>query len=328
MNEALLLSAALLIGGPRTEIPPEQVLPRFEAQCVDGRWNAACPGLRTELELSLYGELQMLQSRGEIDREVLRSAARARFPMLAEMGLRRLGKIGSPEDREAVLAALDHTAPGVRAIARQMLEVQDDRFRKGLGPWMRAGQRNGFGALVPDEQPDATRLGLASAVGAKDAATLRWRPFASDAREGRAVFTTRLSPEQVLQLVAKGQKTFDGSQVPGRKQQDAAMKSMDSMRQELQAAAARGDLKALQELSQRVNQQMQAVAPPPGAASLRAVAEFAAAPAQVRYVQLNAPLPPRIDKDGKAGKVATRPVTAAVARDEAFGGETVLVILY
>lgn len=106
------------------------------------------------------------------------------------------------------------------------------------------------------------------------------------------------------------------------------MKSMDSMRQELQAAAARGDLKALQELSQRVNQQMQAVAPPPGAASLRAVAEFAAAPAQVRYVQLNAPLPPRIDKDGKAGKVATRPVTAAVARDEAFGGETVLVILY
>ncbi|MFS2051530.1 hypothetical protein ACEN8K_21790 [Variovorax sp. CT11-76] len=128
----------------------------------------------------------------------------------------------------------------------------------------------------------------------------------------------------LLQLVAKGQKSFDGSQVPGRKQQEAAMKSMDSIKQELQAAAARGDLKALQELSQRVNQQMQAVAPPPGATSLRAVAEFATEPAQVRYVQLNATLPPRT-KDGKA---VSKPVTAAVARDEAFGGETVLVILY
>jgi len=39
---------------------------------------------------------------------------------------------------------------------------------------------------------------------------------------------------------------------------------------------------------------------------------------------LNATLPPRT-KDGKA---VSKPVTAAVARDEAFGGETVLVILY
>ena len=52
--------------------------------------------------------------------------------------------------------------------------------------------------------------------------------------------------------------------------------------------------------------------------------ELVSAPAQVRYVQLNATLPPRT-KDGKA---VSKPVTAAVARDEAFGGETVLVILY
>jgi len=57
---------------------------------------------------------------------------------------------------------------------------------------------------------------------------------------------------------------------------------------------------------------------------LRAVAETACAFADIASMQLNATLPPRT-KDGKA---VSKPVTAAVARDEAFGGETVLVILY
>lgn len=317
MNSALLLSTLMVMTGPRLELPPEQVLPRFESQCTGGKWNAAeCPALRAELELQLHTELLPLQNRAEVERATLQTAARARLPLLAELGLRRLGKIQSPEDREAVLAALDHPSPGVRAIARQMLEVQDDRFRKTLAPWFRAGQRSGFAALVPDEAPEPAMIGLG---GVKDLTALNYRYFASSPNDRRAVFTTTLSPEQVLALVARGAKVVDGSKLPAYSSgpnatQNAATQSVQSLAKEMEAAVARGDMKTMMELSQRMGAAMQKVVPDPSAAALRAVPEFNVPPTAVRYAQL------------PAGKNRP-PITAAVAREDALGS-TVLVILY
>jgi len=315
MNEALMLAAALVITGPRTDLPEAQVQARFESECVDGKWNAAtCPALRGELEMQLYNDLRALEPNGDIDRAALMSAARARFPMLAELGLRKLGKINTPQEREAVLAAVDHPSPAVRALAKQMLEVQDDRWRKGLGTWWRPGTRNGFAGLVPDTAPEAAQIGLANL---KDPDALRYRYFASAERERRVVFTTRLTPDQVMTLIGKGAKVFDGTKLPaGARQQATMAQQMQGVQQEIQAAMARGDMKKVAEISQRINTQMQAMIPEPEAATLRPVAEFSAAPASIRYVQL------------PAGKKNGAPITAAASREEAFSGETVVVIQY
>jgi hypothetical protein len=316
MNTSLLLAAALLIGGARTELPPDQVQAQFEKQCVDGRWsNDNCPALRAELELQFYEELQQLALHGEVDRAALQTAARAHLPMLAAFGLRKLGKIASQEDRDAALAAVEHPAPAVRALAKQMLEVQDDRWRKGPGVWWRGGTRNGFAGLVPDVVPSAAQLGIAPV---SDNEALRYRYFASTTeRERRLVFTTKLTPDQALALLAKGGKIVDGTKLPpGPKEQEALGKSMAGVQKEIQDAMARGDMKAVGEISQRINKQMTAVMPTQETMMLRPVAEFSAAPAAVRYVQV-----PTLDK-------GHTPVTAAASREESMGGETVVVIQY
>lgn len=316
MTPTLLLGAALLIGGPRIDLPPEQVQAQFEKQCVDGRWNNdSCPALRIELELQLYDELLRLALNGEVDRASLQTAARARFPMLAEFGLRKLGKITNQDDREAALVAVEHPSPTVRALAKQMLDVQDDRWRKGMGVWWRGGARNGFAGMVPDVVPSAAQLGIAPV---NDNEALRLRYFASSTdRERRLVFTTKLTPDQALALIAKGGKVVDGSKLPpGAKEQEAVGKSMAGVQKEIQEAMARGDMKAVAEISQRISKQMTAVMPTQETMMLRPVAEFTAAPANARYVQV-----PTIDK-------THTPVTAAASREESMGGETVVVILY
>lgn len=314
MNTVLVLSALLVMTGPRVTVAPEKVQPRFEAQCTGGKWSdAECPALRAELELQLHTELQSLHNRTAVDRITLQTAARARFPMLAELGLRQLAKINSPEDRDAAMAALDHPSPGVRGLARQLLQVQDDRFRKTLGPWFRPGDRNGFAGLVPDDMPERAMVGLG---GVKDLSGLRYRYFASSPAERRAVFTTPLSPEQVLALIAKGSQVFDGTKLPNNTAManTANDPSNDNLSKQIEAAVARGDMKTMMELSQRIAAQVQKMVPEPKAAGLRAVPEFGTPPAGVRYVQL-------------PGDKNRMPISAAVAREEAFGS-TVLVILY
>lgn len=314
MNTALVLSALLVTTGPRIAVAPEQVQPRFEAQCTGGKWSdAECPALRAELELQLHAELQLLRNRPETDRATLQAAARARFPMLAELGLRRLARINSPEDRDAVTVALDHPSPGVRDLARQMLLVQDDRFRKTLAPWFRAGGRSGIAGLVPDDLPEQAVVGLG---GVKDLSGLRYRYFASNPSARRAVFTTSLSPDQVLALIARGSRVFDGTKLPDNTAMANAANdpSGENLQKQIEAAVARGDMKTMMELSQRVAAQVQKMIPEPMAAGLRAVPEFSTPPAGVRYVQL-------------PGDKNRPPISAAVAREEAFGS-TVLVIQY
>jgi hypothetical protein len=310
MLEAPLLTLALIIIGPRVAVPPDQVQARYEAQCVDGRWHASCPALRTELELLLLADLFELEGRGEIDRDTLRTAVRANFPLLAELGLRNFGSITSAEDRAAVLLAVEHPSPGVRGMARALLENQDDRWRKGLGVWWRASSSSGMRALTPDVLPEPELIGLGNV---KNFEALRYRYFASDER--RAVFTTKLTPEQVLALIAKGRKVVDGTKLAAEPQNQEALKqAMEKFQQEMQAAMARGDMRAMAELSQRMQAQVQPIMPTEETAGLKPIKEFSAAPAAVRYVGLPSRHPGYNH-------------TAAAARDEAFG-ETVLVIEY
>lgn len=309
---------ALTIVGPRPPSAPaaaQGVQAQFEAACVDGRWDAArCPGLRSELELSLYNDLIALPE-NQVDRATLVVAVRARFPMLAEFGLGRLGRIQNNDEREAVLQALDHPSPAIRAAARQALDVHDDAWRKRIAPWFRSTRRGGFPGLVPDVTPEAAQLGLAG-LKAADAEQFRYRYFASDVEARRAVFTTRLTPDQVMALVARGAKVLDGTQLGPSPEQRAAMgQQMQGVQQEIQAAMARGDMRAVSEISARLTAQLQGLSQAPEAVMMRRVNEFTAPPAAVRYVAL---------PGGRAGL----PITAAASREEAFGGETVLVIQY
>lgn len=317
MEQALLLAAALVIGGPRIDAPLPELQKRFEAGCVDGRWQADCPALRSELEVHLYGELRNLAMNGaEFDRDTLRAAARAQFPYLAQFGLRRMAKIGDAADREAALRALEHPSPGVRVAARQLLENQDGRWRTGPGAWWRDSDRNGFPAMVPDVMPEPEELGLPAG---KYLEGLRYRYFASDRK--RAVFTSRMPADALIASIApRGAKILDGAKMAEAAQnaaapsQDAMQAIMASVEKEMQAAMARNDYKALAEISQRLTSRMQQVAPPQQGrgAGPALVQEFASNPLGARYVQL-------------PSRVPGRTITVAAARDEVMG-ETVLVI--
>lgn len=306
MQEALL-AIAMIITGARIDVPPAELDRRFEAACVDGRWAPECPALRSQIEVSLYGELRELTAaRAPIDRETLRAAAGAQFPPLAELALRRLEKIQSPEDRVIAVAAIDHPAPAVREVARRQLEASDATWRESLGRWWQGGQRSGFEALVPDTRPDLASLGMA------EMRALRYRYFAST--EGRAVFTTKMTPDQVIAAIGKGRKVFTGAQLgDAPKQQKALETSMEDVQKRVQAAMARGDMKAVQEIMTGVAKQQESMMAAAEVYAIQPVKEFTADPASIRYVQMPA---------GRRGRTAT----VAVAHEESLG-ETVLVVV-
>ena len=297
---------AMSVVVPRVNLPMPEIEKRFEAACVDGRWAADCPALRTEIELQLLGDLRGLLSQGTpLDRDLLRTAARGHFPPLVDFGLQQLQRIEAPADRDAVVAALEHPSPQVRLLAKSMMEQANDPWMEKQGRWWQASGRSDD-ALVPDVVPDLEALGL-PALG-----DLRYRFFASGQR--RAVFTTKVAPDQLLDLIAKGKKVLTGAQI-GPKQQEAAGASIQDLQKEIQAALARGDLDALQAIGKRASTLSETIVKAQESASMKPVAEFTEDPAKVRYVQL---------PTKRAGAV---PVTAALARDDAFG-ETVLVISY
>jgi hypothetical protein len=300
----ILFAVAMIIGGARLDLPPAEIQRRFAQECVDGRWAADCPVLRTELEVDLYGDLRTLaMARTPIDREVLLVAAGAGFPPLAEIGLRRLEKITSPAEREIVRAAADHPSPAIRAYARRLLEAHDDPWIKAAARWWGASGASGWDGLVPDTVPMPEQLGIVAAD------KFRYRFFAS--QRGRAVFTSRLPPEGVLALIGRGRQSFTGAEIAAQPDHHkAAEASMKDVERQMREAMARGDFKKLEEISRGMAQQIEKLTT--GAATIQSEPEFASDPA-ARYLRLD---------DGKG-----RPIQAAIGRDPALDA-TVLVIRY
>jgi hypothetical protein len=282
-----ILSIFTLIMAPGIDIPAEQVQQRFDKLCIDGRQHPDCPLLRSKLEVLLYAEMhELFIADVPIDREVLRAGAEAQFPNLAAFALQRMKSPESPEDREALLVAVEHPSPLVRSRALPMLVRSGDAWREGLGRWSQSAYFSagaysdgvGYSEVGPDLPWPTTAYGIP----ALNDPRLRYRYWAScEARSGwcvpgRAVYTTKLSPDEAIDLIAKGSPVVTGDKLagdPGR------------WLRELQV--------------------------------FKAVPEFSAEPSQVRYVRLPA------KQDGApADKVL---LTAAVGYDDALGGTVVVV---
>lgn len=303
-----LIALATLISGTHLDLPPEEVSRRFEAECVDGQWSADCPALLAEVEVDLYGNLHTLAAqRQPIDRDMLVVAASARFPLLADFGLRQLGQITNDAERQAALAAIEHPSPGVRQAARRLLESADEQWAKAYGRWWRAGGGSGFDSMVPDTLPMKEQLGL------QEAGDLRYRYFASD--EHRAVFTSRLSPDELMSRVAPGLKPKTGEQAArsAQKRKEASERK-EATTNAVEEGLARSGLGALAGLAKRASKQAENPDAAPQKIGLEPVEEFVANPAAVLYVQ--------IDRPG-----AATPAQLAAGRDDGLG-ETVLVVRY
>jgi hypothetical protein len=300
----MLFAVAMIIGGARLDLPPAELQQRFAQECVDGKWAADCPALRSELEVDLLGDLRTLAlARAPIDREVLLVAAGAMFAPLAEFGLRRLEKIESAAERDIVAAAIDHPSPVIRTHARRLLEQYRDPWTQAAIRWWGGSGASGWDGLIPDQAPELARLGLGSAD------KLQYRYFAS--RRGRAVLTSRLPPEGVLALIGRGRKSFTGAEIAALPDQQKAVEdSMRDVERQMREAMAKGDFKKLEEISNAIARQTQVFSSE--AAMLQLETEFADDPA-TRYLRLD---------NGKG-----RPIQAAIGRDAALGA-TVLVIRY
>ena len=302
-----LIALATLISGTRLDLPPEEVARRFEAECVDGKWSSDCPALLSDVEVDLYGNLHTLAAqRQPIDREVLVVAARGQFPLLAEFGLRQLGQVTNDAEREAALAAFEHPSPAVRQAARRLLDAADEQRAEAYGRWWR-GSRGGWDAFVPDTLPSQEQLGL------RDVNDLRYRYFASD--EHRAVFTSQLSPTELMGRIAPGIKPKTGDQAARKAQKrKEASERTDAATNALEQGLASSGLGALAGLAKRASKPAANPDDAQQKKDLEPLEEFGANQAAVLYVQLDRP-----------GAVA--PAQAVAGRDEGLG-ETVLVVRY
>lgn len=302
-----LIALATLISGTRLDLPPEEVSRRFEAECVDGKWSSDCPALLSDVEVDLYGNLRTLAAqRQPIDRDVLVVAARGQFPLLAEFGLRQLGQITNDAEREAALAAFEHPSSAVRQAARRLLDAADEQWAKAYGRWWR-GSRGGWDAFVPDTLPSQEQLGL------RDVNDLHYRYFASD--EHRAVFTSQLSPTELMGRIAPGIKPKTGDQAARKAQKrKEASERTDAATNALEQGLASSGLGALAGLAKRASKPAENPDDAQQKKDLEPLEEFGANQAAVLYVQLDRP-----------GAVA--PAQAVAGRDEGLG-ETVLVVRY
>lgn len=335
---AVLVLASLAID-PRG-IPAEKAMPRFEAACTQGRWEADCPALRGALEMRLYKHLSKLKRMGmPIDRATLVGAAGARFAYLAHFGLSRLGQLQSAEEKRVALAALEHPSPAVRAKAKELLDKSGDEWREGLARWWLPGSAN----ITVDLKPDMMRFGIPALSDPQ----LRYRHLASG--DARAVYTTQLAPAKVLDLIAKGKPVITGDklgtpataeqqQAPqrqGAQQQpnmpsQADMEEMLALQKQIQEAMSRGDMKTVQELAARMKgitakfrrsadpaakkprQETSDTPPVPDGAGILPVAEFSSDPAQISYVKFK--------------MAGGKELIVAAGYDDAWGETTVVVV--
>jgi hypothetical protein len=203
-----------------------------------------------------------------------------------------------------VLVAVDHPSPAVRTAARRLLEAADNRWGQAFSRWWRPSSRYGWDAFVPDVVPSAEQFGLQSPD------QLRYCYFASG--EGRTVFTSDLSPDALLKLVAPDAKAKNGAQVAKAADEEKERAENKKAAQDtVEGGLASTGLGALADLTRRMSKGKK-----DGAEKQpwKPVAEFSTDPTKVLYARLTAQEP------------ATG-VQIAAGRDETLG-KTLLVVTY
>lgn len=203
----------------------------FNAQPVDrhqvaARYTSGCGGaaargpeckqLQWQLEQILYNDLR---AGAAATHDTLRIAAAADVPLLAALGLSRLGEGYTAADEPIVIAQSESPFPAVRRAAFDLAAQRSIERLQRLRPRVREGAQAAFPSA--DEIPGADRLIAPVYPGAA------YRYYASDAH--RAFFTSDDAPDKVAAFYsAGGRKVLTLEQLKGEQARRAA---------QLQAAA-------------------------------------------------------------------------------------------
>lgn len=188
-----------------------QVAARYTSGCGGAAASGPqCKQLQWQLEQILYNDLR---AGAAATHDTLRIAAAADVPLLAALGLSRLGEGYTAADEPIVVAQSESPFPGVRRAAFDLAAARAiDRLQR-LRPRLRAGALLSF--PLADEIPGADRLGAPVYPGAA------YRPFASDAH--RAFFSTDDAPDKVAAFYsAAGRKVLTLEQLKGEQARRAA----------------------------------------------------------------------------------------------------------
>ena len=230
------LSLALIMWIPRAPAPTTDIratMARFERECLRGR-GTSCETLQAELERALYQELMVMYLGGkDLDRKVLRVAARAELPELAAFGLRRLGRWNSAEDVPLAAAGLDSPYPAVRSAADELVRsLNNPQLQRLAHRSQRSGSEGSKSGLVPMEAPNPKTIGASIYPGASYS-------FAAS-RPDFAVYTTSDAPDKVLAHYAKGKRVLTGAALGDLRKQKSAKKNDEAMAAEMMQAMMSG----------------------------------------------------------------------------------------
>jgi hypothetical protein len=210
---------------PRAPLDPDAVIARFEQECGNDAGGGECRVLRRDLELVFFADLLGLRRGGQrLDRELVRTAARAQLPQLACFGLRELLLADSvtSADAQLIASALDSPWRAPREVVRAFgyrrsvpVPGLAELFARDAA---RQLSRSADLCLDGGRDPEPNPRLAGNYPGA------RYRPFAS--KEDLRWFTTSDSPERVLEFLTRGGKAAQTADELKAAQQAAYMEEM------------------------------------------------------------------------------------------------------
>jgi hypothetical protein len=191
----MLLAAVLVLSGPIVFTPDaedrEQIVKQYATQCSGAKAvTPACKTMQWQVERFLYDDLR---AGAATTHETFEVAAAADYPLLAVLGLKRLGDGFTKNDDDIIAMQVESPFADVRNAAFDLVG------RMSADHWTRMllRRKTGDSSEFPheDEIPSVTRLGAAVYPGAT------YRYFASERK--RAFFTTDDSPEKAVAFYVK-----------------------------------------------------------------------------------------------------------------------------
>ncbi len=240
-------SAAILMGVTIDTSPMDELLNRWDTQCVDDSAEG-CGALGASIEEGLVDLLRAVQRSSGLDRQTIFDAAHAQSPQLKRLAMSLLYNAQSAEEIEFALEAAEHPSSAVREAARQMLQGTDDPRWKAMERWWKSAdsaQRNAgsTSGLVPDLDPRPEYFGVETLQG------LRHRPYGSNASQ--VMFTTPEAADKVVERLAKG-KTIMSNSRDMEKNAQGFEQMMMTMQQEMMAAAQAGDMQKINQITAKL----------------------------------------------------------------------------